>query len=95
MDTRLRKERGAVNGFLRRFVLSMVTSKLERMAHRRGHNLAVDGLLREVHYRIGHRPAYHHPRACGPLGGLAARTATGARHCRNGCTSSSSALPCW
>ena len=54
-----------MSGFLRRFVLSMIASKLERMAHRRGHNPVVDGLLREVHYRMGHRPPYHHPRAYG------------------------------
>jgi hypothetical protein len=52
-------------GFVKRFVLSMVASKLQRMSHGR-HNPAVDGLLREVNHRIARQQGYgHHPGAYG------------------------------
>ncbi|MDI6097152.1 hypothetical protein QLQ12_00830 [Actinoplanes sp. NEAU-A12] len=56
-------------GFVKRFVLSMVASKLQRMSHGR-HNPAVDGLLREVNHRIARQQGYgHHPGAYGHHGG--------------------------
>lgn len=55
-----------MSGFIKRFVLSLVASKLERRAYRRGHGSVVDGLLREVNRRLhrrhghgyGHRGGY-------------------------------------
>jgi hypothetical protein len=44
-----------MSGFIKRFLLSIVASKLERRAHRHGHNPAVDGLLREVDHRLNRR----------------------------------------
>ena len=47
-----------MSGFIKRFVLSMVASKLEKAMHRRGRSPVVDGLLRAVHHRLGH---HHRP----------------------------------
>ena len=50
-----------MSGFIKRFLLSLVASKLERRAYRRGPNPAVDGLLREVNHRLSRRrPHGHH-----------------------------------
>ena len=64
-----------MSGFVKRFVLSMVASKLQRASQKR-HNPAIDGLLRKVNHRIarshgyGHHPGgYGHPGAYGHPGG--------------------------
>ena len=54
-----------MSGFLKRVLLSVIASKLHRMAYRRGHGHAVDGLLREVHHlsrrhRYGRRGRYRY-----------------------------------
>lgn len=56
-----------MSGFLKRFVMSMVASKLERRA---GHNAAARGLLHEVNHRLGrgHYPYGHAPYGQAPYG---------------------------
>ena len=54
--------------FVKRFVLSMVASRLQRMSHGR-HNPVIDGLLREVNHRIARQQGYGHPGAYGHHGG--------------------------
>jgi hypothetical protein len=62
----VRKETVRVSGFVKRFLLSIVASKLHRMSYRRGHSPVVNGLLREVNYRLhrkhhrGYRGHYGH-----------------------------------
>jgi hypothetical protein len=54
-----------VSGFIKRAVLSMVASRLQRVARRRGHSPVVAGLLNEVHHRLARhqRRGYHAPYA--------------------------------
>ena len=55
-----------MSGFFKRLLLSAVASRLHRMTYGRGHNRAVNGLLREVdrhltrRHRYGHRGHYRY-----------------------------------
>jgi len=49
-----------VSGFIKRTLLAMVASKLQRMAYRRGHNPAMNAVLRHLDHRLGHRRSYGH-----------------------------------
>lgn len=53
-----------MSSFVKRLVLSMVASKLERAARRRGYSPVVSGLLREVDHHLTRR------RRCGRFGHL-------------------------
>jgi hypothetical protein len=55
------KETVRVSGFVKRFLLSVVASKLHRMSYRRGHSPVVHGLLRELNHRLyrKHHRGYH------------------------------------
>jgi len=58
-----------LSGSVKRFLLSMLASKLQQRSHRGGHSGIADGLLREVNHRIARSQGYHHPGGYGPHGG--------------------------
>ncbi|WP_250004176.1 hypothetical protein [Actinoplanes sp. M2I2] len=58
-----------MSGSVKRFLLSMLASKLQKRAHHGGHNAVANGLLREVNNRIARSQGHgHHPGAYGQGG---------------------------
>jgi hypothetical protein len=54
--------RHALSGFVKRFVLSMVASKMQKLSHKRGGSPMMDGLMHEVNRRrgYGHQAPHHY-----------------------------------
>lgn len=57
-----------MSGSVKRFLLSMLASKLQRRSHRGGHSGIADGLMREVNHRIARSQGHHPPGGHGHYG---------------------------